>query len=57
MFLLIDNKTVLLKVEILYMFLMIRGYLLVFFIQTCLFMIMWLDRAKRDWSRGLKCIF
>jgi len=31
MFLLIDNKTVLLKVEILYMFLMIRGYLLVFF--------------------------
>jgi len=31
MFLLIDNKTVLLKVEILYMFLMIRDYLLVFF--------------------------
>jgi hypothetical protein len=45
--LLANNKAALLKVEILYMFLMIRGYLLVFFIQTCLFMIMWLVGAKR----------
>jgi len=40
MFLLVDNRVVVLEVEILQMFLMIQGYLLVFFIQTCLFMIM-----------------
>jgi hypothetical protein len=39
-FLLVDNRVVVLKVEILQMFLMIQGYLLVFFIQTCLFIIM-----------------
>jgi hypothetical protein len=39
-FLLVDNRVVVLEVEILQMFLMIQGYLLVFFIQTCLFMIM-----------------
>jgi len=40
MFLLVDNRVVVLEVEILQMFLMIQGYLLLFFIQTCLFMIM-----------------
>jgi hypothetical protein len=40
MFLLVDNRVVVLEVEILQMFLMIQGYLLVFFIQICLFMIM-----------------
>ena len=40
MFLLVDNRVVVLEVEILQMFLMIQGYLLVFFIQTCLFIIM-----------------
>ena len=52
-----DNRATILKVEILYIFLMIRGYLLVFLIQTCLFMIMWFVMAKRAWFKGLKCIF
>ena len=57
MFLLSDNRVIILKVEILYMFLMIWGYLLMYFIQTCLFMIMWFVRVKRAWFEGLKCIF
>jgi hypothetical protein len=55
MFLLADNRIAVLKVEILYMILMIRGYLLA--IQTCLFIIIWLVGAKKAWSRGLKFIF
>jgi hypothetical protein len=47
MFLLVDNRVVVLKVEILYMFLIIRVYLLVFFIQTCLFMKIWFVGTKR----------
>jgi hypothetical protein len=47
MFLLANNKAAVLEVEVLYMFLMIWGYLFVFFIQICLFMIMWFIGAKR----------
>jgi len=47
MFLLADNRPAFLEVEILYIFLMILGYLLVFLVQTYLFMIMWLVRTKR----------
>jgi len=57
MFLLVDNRVIVLEVEILQMFLMIQDYLLVFFIQTCLFMIKLFVRAKRAWFGGLKCIF
>jgi hypothetical protein len=57
MFLLAYNRVAVLEVEILYMLLMIQGYLLVFFTQTCLFMIIWFVRAKRAWFGGLKCIF
>ena len=41
MFLLDNNRATILKVKILYMFLMIRGYLLVFFIRTYFFMLIW----------------
>jgi hypothetical protein len=34
--LLVDNRVIVLEVEILQMFLMIQEHLLVFFIQTCL---------------------
>jgi hypothetical protein len=54
MFLLADNRIAVLKVEILYIILMIRGYLLA--IQTCLFIIIWLVGVKKAWSRGLKFI-
>jgi len=37
MFLLANNKAIALEVEILYMFLMIQGYLLVFFFYSNLF--------------------
>jgi hypothetical protein len=58
MFLLANNKAIALEVEILYMFLMIQGYLLVFFFtHTYLFMAMWFIGAKRAWFRGVKCIF
>jgi hypothetical protein len=58
MFLLANNKAIALEVEILYMFLMIQGYLLVFFFtQTYLFMTMCFIGAKRAWFRGVKCIF
>jgi hypothetical protein len=44
---LVDNKALVLEVEILYRLLMIRDYLLIFFIQIYLFMIIWFVRAKR----------